>query len=253
MFPVYVLLPPSETKRADGNGPALNLAELRFPGLTPTRSQLIKAAERLAADLPAARAALKVAGSLDGEIGHNARLLTAATMPAMSRYSGVLYAAMNAPKLSRIEASRAAGRILITSALFGVVTGGDSIPPYRLSAGSRLPGIPTLAALWRPCVTAALAELDEPILDLRSGAYAAFGSAASAITVRVVTVSRAGDVKPVSHANKAVKGVLARLVATTRAEIDTPAKLVTLACRNGLTVRRTGPASIDLRAPVATG
>jgi cytoplasmic iron level regulating protein YaaA (DUF328/UPF0246 family) len=59
-----------------------------------------------------------------------------------------------------------------------------------------------------------LAELDAPVLDLRSGAYAAFGRVPGAITARVVTRQPDGRLTVVSHFNKATKGRLARVVAT---------------------------------------
>lgn len=249
MSRVYVLLPPSETKEPGGSGPALDLSRLSHPGLTSVRSQLLAVAAAVSSDLPAARAAFKVSAGLDDEIAHNTRLLTAPTMPALYRYSGVLYAALHSPKLTKAESSRAAGRILITSALFGLVRGTDLIPAYRLSAGSRLPGLPTPAALWRPALTQVLAALDEPLLDLRSGAYAAFAPAPNAISVRVVAAGGAGNQKSVSHDNKVIKGALARVVATSRAGIDTPGKLIALARRAGLTVQRTGASAIELIAP----
>lgn len=249
MTRVYVLLPPSETKHPEGHGPALDLAGLSFPGLTAVRARLVEALGRLSDDLPTARAALRVSANFDDEIRHNTKLLSSPTMPALSRYTGVLYAALNSPKLSPAETSRAQGRILITSALFGLLAGGDPIPAYRLSAGSRIPVTPTIAAVWRADVTTALASLAGPVLDLRSGAYAAFGPAVGAITVRVVTVTRSGDTKPVSHDNKAIKGVLARLVATTRAAVDDVPKLLALAYRAGLSLHRAGPATLDLVAP----
>jgi cytoplasmic iron level regulating protein YaaA (DUF328/UPF0246 family) len=246
---VYVLLPPSETKEIGGAGPVLDLDGLPFPTLGPTRARLVSALTSLAADLPASRAALKVSAGLDHEIAANAVLSSAPTSSALRRYTGVLYASMQTPPMSASERSRAEPRILITSALFGLLTGDSAIPAYRLSAGSRLPGLPTIASLWKPEMAAVLAGLDEPVLDLRSGAYAAFAPAPGAITVRVVTVTRAGETKPVSHDNKAIKGVLARLVATTRGRVDTIPKLLTLTYRAGLSVKRTGPLSLDLIAP----
>jgi hypothetical protein len=246
---VYVLLPPSETKHPGGHGQPLDLDRLAFPELSPTRSRLLAAVETLAGDLPSARTALKVSANLDNEIVLNTRLLTGPTMPALSRYTGVLYSALNTPKLSPAETRRAQDRVLIASALFGLVRGGDEIPAYRLSAGSKLPGLATMASLWRPAMTEVLAGLDAPVLDLRSGAYAAFAPAPGAIAVRVVTVTRAGVVKPVSHDNKAVKGILARMVCTTRAAITDVSGLLRVAYRAGLNVKRTGPLSVDLVAP----
>ncbi len=249
MTPVHVLLPPSETKSAGGTGPPIDLDRLAYPELRATREQLIDAVRLLAADLPAARRALRVPATLDGEIAANGRVLTAGTEPALRRYTGVLYAALHSPALRPAQIARANGRILICSALFGLLTAADRIPSYRLSAGSRLPGLPTLAALWRAPLSAALARLDGPVLDLRSGAYAAFAPAGDVISVRVVTVTRAGERRPVSHDNKAVKGALARVVATTRAEVTDVRALVRVATRAGLHVVPTGPASLDLIAP----
>ncbi|SDP42076.1 hypothetical protein SAMN04515671_4150 [Nakamurella panacisegetis] len=248
---MYVLLPPSETKHPGGDGRPLDPDRLGFPGLNPVRHRVIAAAAALSQDLPAARAALKVSARMDHEIGSNAVVTTGPTLPALARYTGVLYTALDTPKLTVAERSRAAGRILITSAMFGLVGAGDLIPTYRLSAGSRLPGLPTMAALWRPALSEALAGLDAPVLDLRSGAYAAFAPAPGAVQVRVVTVTRGGEVKPVSHDNKAIKGLLARLVGTTRAEVDDIPALLRVSYRAGLAVKRTGPMSIDLTAPVA--
>ena len=249
MSRVYVLLPPSETKRPGGTGPALDLEHLSFPEMNPIRTRLIAAAVHLAGDLPSARAALKVSANLDAEIQLNAELLTAPTLPALSRYTGVLYAAMNTPKLSPAETARASQRVLIVSALFGLLAGDDRIPAYRLSAGSTLPGLGTLASLWRPLMTMSLSCLDGPVLDLRSGAYAVFGPAPGAIRVRVVTQTRAGVLKPVSHDNKAIKGALARMVSTTRAAVDDLPALLRVAYRAGLDLKRTGPMSVDLVAP----
>ena len=246
---MYVLLPPSETKHPGGTDRPLDLRTLGFPGLNPVRRRVMAAVSTLSADLPAARAALKVSDRMDHEIAANAALTTGPTMPALSRYTGVLYTAMDTPKMTAAERGRAAGRILIASALFGLVAAGDLIPTYRLSAGSKLPGLPTMASLWRPAMSEALAALDGPVLDLRSGAYAAFAPAPGALQVSVVTVTRAGETKPVSHDNKAIKGVLARLIGTTRAQVDDLPGLLRVTYRAGLSVKRTGPTSIDLIAP----
>ena len=178
---MYVLLPPSETKHPGGTGRPLDLKTLGFPGLNPVRRKVVAAARALSADLPAARTALKVSARMDHEITSNTLVTTGPTMPALARYTGVLYTALDTPKLTAAERGRASGRILITSAMFGLVAAGDLIPTYRLSAGSKLPGLPTMAALWRPAMTEALAALDGPVLDLRSGAYAAFAPAPGAL------------------------------------------------------------------------
>jgi len=52
---VIVLLPPSETKRAGGDGPPLRLESLSFPALLPLRAALVDELMTLAADPPACR------------------------------------------------------------------------------------------------------------------------------------------------------------------------------------------------------
>src|SRR5512133_1372007 len=57
---VIVLLPPSETKRAGGDGPPLQLDALSFPALRSMRAALVDELVSLAADPPACRRALGI-------------------------------------------------------------------------------------------------------------------------------------------------------------------------------------------------
>jgi cytoplasmic iron level regulating protein YaaA (DUF328/UPF0246 family) len=91
-----------------------------------------------------------------------------------------------------------------------------------------------------------MASLDRPLVDLRSGAYGAFAPLPDAITVRVVTENAAGQRTVVSHFNKATKGLLARALVTSRAEIDTVAAVARVARRAGLRVERTGDRSLEV-------
>ena len=128
------------------------------------------------------------------------------------------------------------------SALFGLIRAGDRIPAYRLSAGSKLPGRPTLAARWKPALEPVLAELaeNELVVDLRSGSYAALGKVPDAVTVDVVAEHADGRRTTVSHFNKAHKGRLARTLATTRAEPADAAAVAAVARRAGMRVERRG-------------
>ncbi len=243
---MFVLLPPSETKATGGVGAPLDLTSLRFPGLLEARQQMVSAVTDLCLDLPAARAALAVSPTKDSEIVATAGLRSAATMPAMLRYTGVLYEALDIPHLPPAARTRAGERLLIQSALFGLVAGRDAVPAYRLSAGSALPGIGGIPAFWRPRLAVPMASLDRPLVDLRSGAYGAFAPLPDAITVRVVTENAAGQRTVVSHFNKATKGLLARALVTSRAEIDTVAAVARVARRAGLRVERTGDRSLEV-------
>ena len=235
---MLVLLPPSETKQPGGDGGPLDLTTLGSPELHPVRAQLVDAVVALAADVPAARAALGLSAKQDDEIARNAALRTSPTMPALERYTGVLYDALDVRSLTRAQRARAGARLAVGSALFGLLRADDAVPAYRLSAGSALPGLPSLRSLWKPVLTDVLTATGELVVDLRSGAYAELAPVPDAVTVQVLSERPDGTRAVVSHFNKAHKGRLARLLATTTAEPDSATKLRALLRRNGLHVEQ---------------
>jgi uncharacterized protein len=244
---VLLLLPPSETKAPGGDGGALELSALRAAdALTAVRTELVETLVKLAVDVPAARTALSLSPRQDDEIARNAALFTSPTAPALHRYTGVLYDALEVRSLTRAQRSRAGRRLAVGSALFGLVGADDPIPAYRLSAGSALPGLPTLRALWRPVLSPVLASAGELVVDLRSGAYAELAPVPRAVTVQVVSERPDGSRAVVSHFNKAHKGRLARFLATTTAEPADPARLRALLRRNGWRVERDGGTALNL-------
>ncbi|MGY1916665.1 peroxide stress protein YaaA [Blastococcus sp. SYSU DS0973] len=246
---MLVLLPPSETKAPGGDGPPLDLGSLTAPQLTPVRRELAEALVELAGDVPASRAALGLSAKQDEEIARNAALFTSGTLPALHRYTGVLYDALDVGSLTRGQRARADRRLAVGSALFGLVAGNDRIPAYRLSAGSALPGLPTLRSLWKPALGPVLAGTDGLVVDLRSGSYAALAPIAGAITVTVLSERPDGSRAVVSHFNKAHKGRIARLLAGTTAEPDDVVGLRRLLRRAGLHVERNGGAALTLVVP----
>jgi uncharacterized protein len=151
--------------------------------------------------------------------------------------------------LTRAQRARADRRLAVGSALFGVVRGTDRIPAYRLSAGSALPGLPTLRTLWRPTLGPVLAGIDELVVDLRSGAYAALAPVPGAVTLEVLSERPDGTRAVVSHANKAHKGRVARLLATTTGEPADVVRLRTLLRRAGFHVEHAGGTALTLVVP----
>ena len=246
---MLVLLPPSETKHPGGDGGPLDLAALTAPELTPVRTELAEALVKLADDVPAARAALGLSPAQDDEIARNAALWTSPTMPALDRYTGVLYDALDVRSMTRGQRARAARRLAVGSALFGVVRAGDRIPAYRLSAGSSLPGLPTLRALWKPALSPVLAAVDELVVDLRSGSYAALAPVPGAVTLEVLSERPDGSRSVVSHFNKAHKGRVARLLALTTGEPTDVVRLRSLLRRAGLHVEHDGGTALTLVVP----
>nr|MBA3488163.1 peroxide stress protein YaaA [Longispora sp. (in: high G+C Gram-positive bacteria)] len=134
----------------------------------------------------------------------------------------------------------ARARLFVCSALFGLVGAEDRIPAYRLSGGSKLPGVGNIRAAWQPSLGPVLSAMDGPIVDLRSGAYTALAPLPSAITVRVVTA----EGKIVSHHNKSTKGRIARILACTPAR--TTSELVEVTRAAGLAATQTGPTTAEV-------
>jgi cytoplasmic iron level regulating protein YaaA (DUF328/UPF0246 family) len=243
---MLVLLPPSETKAPGGDGGPLELDELSFPECYPVREKLAGALVELAADVPASLVALGLSARQEFEVRRNAALWESPTLPALARYTGVLFDALDAASLAGAEFARASERLCVASALFGLLRGGDPIPAYRLSAGSRLPGLPTSRSLWRPMVSPLLEASRELVVDLRSGAYASMAPAAGAVPVRVVSESASGRRTAVAHHNKAYKGRLARLLGTCDPEPRTAGELVEVAGAGGICLEPREAGGLDL-------
>ena len=238
-----MLLPPSETKHAGGDGSPLRLDALSSHSeLGALREVLVDELVELSGDRSACRSALGISPSQDAEIERNATLRSAATLPAISRYTGVLYDALDIGSLRGASTARARSRLAVGSALFGLLRADDPVPAYRLSASSKLPGQPTLAARWRPVLEPVLAKLasSDLVVDLRSGSYAALGKLPGAVKVDVLAEHSDGRRTVVSHFNKAHKGRLARALATTRSEPDDAAQVASVARRAGMRVERKG-------------
>lgn len=228
---MLIVLPPSETKAAGGTHPALDLSELSFPELNPVRESLISELESL--DIDTAMAMLKLGRKLRSEAEANLELRSAPTCPALLRYTGVLFDALDAPTLP----SAAWGRLAVSSALFGLVMADDLIPRYRLSGSSRLSG--TIKSYWGDTITKVLATQEQLVVDLRSGAYQQLGPCKEAVTVRVETK----EGKVVSHWNKHYKGELARVLAQADQQ---PTTIEEVAETSGMDVRITSPTSLTL-------
>jgi cytoplasmic iron level regulating protein YaaA (DUF328/UPF0246 family) len=211
---VLVLLPPSEGKRAPEAGAPVDVGSLAFaPELTRAREKALTALIRLTAGRQRNRALdlLGLPPGLAGELDRDAALRTAPAAPAGAVYTGVLFQHLDLATLPPAAVAHARERVLVASALWGVVALDDRIPAYRLSIGARLPSLTKtgLATFWRPALTAALP--DEPgalIVDMRSGGYAAAWRPKRATLVEVKAST--ADGKPISHMAKAVRGTVTR-------------------------------------------
>ena len=205
-----MLLPPSEGKAAGGDGPPLDLSALSFPSLTATRERVVGAVERAARERrDALRAALGLTARQEQHLDDDAALTSSGTLPALQRYTGVVYDQLGYATLRGPALRRANSSLVVASALLGLVRPRDPVPAYRLSGATVVPGLGGLAPVWRSALEPELSAQRGPVVDLRSGAYAALARVPGALEVRVVRET-AGRRAVVSHDNKWTKGRLAR-------------------------------------------
>ena len=171
----------------------------------------------------------------------NRTLASGPTLPAIERYTGVLYDALDYPSLPAAQKRRVDGQVRIFSGLWGVVAPSDPMPDYKLKMGASLGRLGRLTTWWRPPVTAALAaEIGNrtvwdllpndhraawiPELTGVAGSGGSSGAPRSVISVRFADEVRRGgrtELITVAHWNKLLKGALVRhVVATQLTDVD---------------------------------
>ncbi|WP_194397898.1 YaaA family protein [Microbacterium atlanticum] len=249
---MLILLPPSETKRTGGSGAPVEATQLAIPALAPQRESVLSALVALSSDEERAARALKLGPTQRGEIAVNAAVREAPTMPAVDRYTGVLFDALDAASLSAAARRWLGAHVLIHSAPFGPIGALDPIPGYRLGAGTSLPGVPPLRRLWAEATSAGIAGLAPRfVLDLRSEAYVALGPLPEGIAsryVRVVSEGPDGAARALNHFNKHAKGDLVRRLAKERPRISSATAFLRWAEASGLRVREGVAGELDLFA-----
>jgi cytoplasmic iron level regulating protein YaaA (DUF328/UPF0246 family) len=214
------LLPPSETKLDATGKTKFTLKALSFSELSSIRSELISNLSDFSFNSPSkARTALGLSAKQDFERLRNTVLKTAPVSPAWKIYSGVLYDAINAEALSSAAINKLSTNVYVQSALFGLISLGDQIPSYRLSADTKLPKIGSISNLWASPCREIFLNSKQLIVDLRSGQYVNLAPIPKEVSTDVVTLKifqrmPAGPPKVVSHHNKATKGRIIREIVT---------------------------------------
>ncbi|MDF2576191.1 MAG: hypothetical protein K0S05_3103 [Agromyces sp.] len=245
---MLILLPPSETKRDGGEGMPLDLSALSFPELTALRAELVERVVALAADAEAMMRRLRLGPRLAFEVERNRTLRTSPTRPAVDRYTGVLFDALDAGSLDAPSRSFAARTLVVHSALFGLVGALDAVPAYRLSHDSRLAGLP-LRRHWQGSIAERLADREGLIVDLRSEGYADLGPAparTNSVFVRVVAEDADGRRRALNHFNKQAKGRFARALLESKTELDTVGELIDWASTAGFALELSRSRSGDV-------
>lgn len=191
-----ILLPPSEGKAAGGDGPAWAPGSMADADLDRHRRATIREAARA------------------GAVARRGP-----TLPAMVRYSGVLYRELDWASLPVPVRKRGADQVRIVSGLWGLVAPTDPIPAYRLQMSARLDALGRLSTWWRPRLAATLAarSAGTVVWDLLPQEHAAavdWSACAPARRITVRFVDRSDRL--VSHWNKLLKGSLVRWLLTER-------------------------------------
>jgi cytoplasmic iron level regulating protein YaaA (DUF328/UPF0246 family) len=227
---MLIIAPSSEGKRVPEKGVPLDLGALGYAELTPVREQLLDALIAVSRRRDAA-AQLGLPDSLADALARNRELRSAATLPAIELYRGIVHTALDAASLPPTARKRMERQLVIASALFGLLRPGDRIPPYRLPIDARLDGVGRVAAAYRsllPDLLTALANETAVILDLRAGSYRAAGLPVR--RERDTVVLRLADGVPGGNvALKQLRGTVARellLTAATPADPDELARIV---------------------------
>ena len=213
--PVFVLLPPSDSKETGGHSIAAPGLFDEFLG--ERRKKVLRALRKFLREATPDEMSrvLRVRGPLlDRAILATRNLVdeNALVMPAGQRYNGVVWSHLDPANLD--DGQRA--RLIVPSGLYGLSRGTDEIADYRLTMRVALGSLGILTNFWRPVITRVLEEMSEGtfVSLLPKEHDAAIQSSMLLTAGRIVPVSflRHGGTGVTGHDAKAVKGVVARLV-----------------------------------------
>ncbi|MHB8334907.1 MAG: peroxide stress protein YaaA [Acidimicrobiales bacterium] len=208
----FVLLPPSEGKVLGGG---MRTRRGVFDDLlVEQRSSLITSLAAISGDRGALERLTRLSGALLDRAGDALERVVAGdapVLPTWRRYNGVVWTHLDPTTLKSTQRRR----ILVPSALYGVTAGEDPIADYRLTFHASLADCGPLTSYWREPVTDALVHVvgRHPVVDLLPTEHRRvvdMERLAASTSVITVSFQSADGAKPIGHAAKAVKGVLAR-------------------------------------------
>ena len=210
-----MLLPPSEGKATGGGRRVWEPESGSFSDLAGDRRAVVDA---LGGARGGSEKLLGVKGEhLDRAQSANRSLVGAPTLPAWQRYTGVVWDHLDPADLAVADRRR----IVIVSALLGLVRGDDPVPDYRLKMSANLAPLGKLSTWWRADLSARLnryatgrtAKQPRVFVDLLPQEHrAAWHPDERVHGVSIEFVDPTG--KPGGHFAKAAKGELARAILT---------------------------------------
>ena len=192
---MLILLPPSEKKKAATSQEKFDLSSLVFAAeLSDTRSQTTSKHD------------------------------SSQTSLAIEIYDGVLYQGLNWKTLTASEQKRANTKVLIISALFGLVRPLDKIFSYKEKIDNQL---------WRDAIAQVAANYsNELIIDCRSSTYKGVWTInpQNTVEVRVFKVNDA-ERNVITHMSKKYRGELAGHLLNQTTDPTTPAEVQRIAAQ----------------------
>jgi cytoplasmic iron level regulating protein YaaA (DUF328/UPF0246 family) len=192
---MLILLPPSEKKKAATSQEKFDLSSLIFASeLTDTRSQTTASHD------------------------------LSQTSPAIEIYDGVLFQGLNWKTLTAPEQKRANTKVLIVSALFGLVRPLDQIFSYKEKNDNKL---------WRDAIAEVAGKFsDELIIDCRSSTYKGVWAINPENTVDIRVFKVNGTERSViTHMSKKYRGELTRHLLKQATDPTSPAEVQRIAAQ----------------------
>ncbi len=193
MQTLLILIPPSEGKSSHG----------RFKPLGRFDPKVKVIYDRLTAYSGDVSELYGVKGkALEAAVAANCAVLSSETLPAIERYSGVVYDGIDYPSLPDKAKKFFNDHVRIVSALFGLLKPKDLIPDYKL----KIEKLDT-AKYWRPILARELKGFF--IIDLLPQAHQKAVAYDQGVKVDFI-VQKNGKPTPAGHQGKLIKGKFIR-------------------------------------------
>jgi hypothetical protein len=196
---MIILLPPSEAKLAEGGK---GIFSDHREDQVPEVEKVLKYVKRLKVSEQAKVYKMKPGPKIKAAHQINLDALNSPVMPALQRYTGVVYQFIDYETLKLKRAAQS--RLYIVSAMFGLISGGTKIPNYKLSM------TPWLTKHWRNINVRRFEALKkQPVLSLLS---TEFQKALPIENLLHVDFRVQGGKKAAGHFGKAIKGRFVRFL-----------------------------------------